>query len=105
MDIVDDGHCFACGDLNEHGLQLSFSVDLEKGTAETDYVVAKKFNGWQDTVHGGIISTMLDESMVYACGASGFFVVTGELTVRFRKPVPVEKEITLRARVTSKNPN
>ena len=103
MEIVDDGTCFACGKLNEHGLHLSFSIDENEKTAKTDFAVPQRFNGWENSVHGGIISTIMDESMVYACAGVGLFVVTGELTVRFKKPVPVEKTINIIAKVTSQN--
>jgi acyl-coenzyme A thioesterase PaaI-like protein len=44
--------------------------------------------GFHDTVHGGLTSTVLDEAMVWACGAAtGRFVYCAELTVRFVKLV------------------
>jgi len=52
-------------------------------------------------VHGGIISALLDEVCVYAGMTVSASVVTGELKTRFRKPVPVEQEVTVSARVTN----
>lgn len=50
-------------------------------------------------VHGGIISALLDEVSAYAGMTVATTVVTGELTTRFRKSVPVEQEITVFAQV------
>jgi acyl-coenzyme A thioesterase PaaI-like protein len=44
--------------------------------------------GYDNVIHGGLISTILDEVAVWAAyHAKGRYGVTVELTVRFRKPV------------------
>ena len=93
MNLEDDGHCFACGPENRVGLKLVFRVDRENRSARADVTLAKHFNGWKGITHGGIVSTLLDEAMIYAYGALGWLSVTGEITVRFRKPVPTEKQL------------
>jgi uncharacterized protein (TIGR00369 family) len=40
-------------------------------------------------VHGGLLSTLLDEVMAHACLSSAGAAVTMELTVRFLKPLEV----------------
>ena len=42
--------------------------------------------GFHDVVHGGIISTILDEAMAWATAHAGVWAVTGEMRVRFRQP-------------------
>lgn len=40
-------------------------------------------------VHGGIITTVLDEVMAWSLYRHGIWAVTGELTTRYRKPIRV----------------
>ena len=100
MDIIDDGTCFACGHENVHGLHLAFDLDAAKQTATTQFTISPAYSGWKNAAHGGIVSTLLDEVMVYACGSIGWLVATGRLAVRFRHPVPVNTPLDLRGEVT-----
>ena len=53
--------CFGCGANNPHGLKMKFSTDGERVYS---FMRAPDFmTGWDQTVHGGILSTMLDEVM------------------------------------------
>ncbi len=97
--VLDDDNCFACGTKNPIGLQLKFKLEPETGTAVTETVIADHFNGWKGAVHGGIITTLLDEIMVYACTSSGWFTVTGTIEVKFHKPVPTGKKIIVTGRI------
>ena len=99
MEIIDDGSCFACGKSNEIGLKLNFKLDREAKTAITETTVKNHFSGWINAVHGGIICTLLDEAMVYACAATGWFVATGTLSVKYRKPVPTDEPIIIEGEV------
>ena len=49
-----------------------------------------------------IVATLLDEAMVYACGATGLYVATATLDVRFRKPAPLETPLRVEGRVTGR---
>ncbi|MCW2548226.1 MAG: hypothetical protein JWN96_2686 [Mycobacterium sp.] len=44
--------------------------------------------------HGGLVAAMFDELLGFAQLSAGF---TGTLTVRYRKPTPLHKELTLKA--------
>lgn len=90
--IKRDEHCFCCGKKNEKGLKLDFHYP-EDGRAETSLVVPDYFTGWEDITHGGLISMLLDETMAHSCVSRGKQGVTGELTVRFKKPLPVGTKI------------
>ncbi len=70
------------------GLRLKFSIEPDSGRAEARTVIAEHFNGWFGAVHGGIITTLLDETMVYACTSIGWMTVTGTIEVKFHRPVP-----------------
>jgi len=79
-------HCFACGELNEHGLHLDLHVDHEGSWAETR--LDPRFQGWDSVAHGGIVCTILDEVMAWSAIGRGTWGVTARLDVRFRRPVP-----------------
>ena len=80
--LQDDNYCFVCGQENPLGLRLRFSLDNGKATA--DFVPQKVHQGYKDIVHGGIITTILDEAMVKAALMQGMHAVSAEITVRFR---------------------
>lgn len=100
MQVVDDGCCFVCGKDNPVGLKAVFSVDPERKRAETTVQIAEHFQGWQGITHGGIISALLDEICAQACMGSGMQVVTSELKLRYRVPVPTGSTITAIGEVT-----
>jgi acyl-coenzyme A thioesterase PaaI-like protein len=47
-------------------------------------------------VHGGIISTLLDEVMSWSLYRHGIWAVTGELTTRYRKPIRIGEPVLAR---------
>ena len=100
MQVVDDGHCFICGKDNPVGLQASFLIDPEKRRAETTVRIAEHFQGWQGITHGGIISALLDEICAQACMGTGLQVVTSEIKLRYRAPVPTGSTIRVIGEVT-----
>jgi len=77
--------CFVCGQRNQIGLQARFFWDGEK--AFCDITADELYAGYKNIFHGGIVATLLDEVMIKALLAEGIFVVTAEITVRFKKPV------------------
>jgi acyl-coenzyme A thioesterase PaaI-like protein len=69
------------------------------------YRAGEHLCGAPGIVHGGIVATLIDE---VSCAASvfvrGLRVVTGELSVRYVKPCPVEQDIEIRARIVEERP-
>jgi uncharacterized protein (TIGR00369 family) len=92
----DDRVCFVCGDKNPFGLKLRLRVDPARGESAADVIFAEHFQGWAGIVHGGLVATVLDEALIYAAGAKGLKCVTGEITVRFVKPVSTGVAYTLK---------
>ena len=78
-------HCFACGELNEHGLHLDLHTSPEG--AWTELALDPGFQGWEAVAHGGIVCTILDEVMAWAVIGRGTWGVTARLNVAFRRPV------------------
>jgi acyl-coenzyme A thioesterase PaaI-like protein len=83
------GNCFVCGENNPGGLRLQFEIDKEKQTLRTTFVANPVFQGFDGLVHGGIISTLLDEAMAKLCYELGFNTVTASLEIRFIHPAPI----------------
>ena len=77
--------CFACGELNEHGLQLQLHAD-EAG-CWTELTLDERFQGWESVAHGGIVATILDEVMAWSVIGRGTWGVTARLNLAFRKPI------------------
>jgi uncharacterized protein (TIGR00369 family) len=93
--------CFACGELNEHGLHLAIHTDPTQSWTET--TLEQRFQGWEAVAHGGIVCTLLDEVMAWAVIGRGTWGVTARLNVTFRRPIPVGRAIRAEGRVVEEN--
>ncbi len=91
--------CFVCGVENRFGLHMKF-YEPEPGVVETTYTVAEHFQGYPGVVHGGILASMMDEVMgrVFMGDNPPRFMVTAELKIRYRRPVPTNQPLTLRGK-------
>lgn len=102
LNLVDDHFCFACGKNNPDGLKLQFEYP-EPGRCRAEFTPTAKFQGWRGVLHGGIVSTLLDEAMAHALGGAerggGSGAVTAKLTVRFKRPVTIGAKVLLTGRV------
>lgn len=87
IEVRDDHHCFGCGRLNPYGLRLHF-FRTESGVL-APFTPEQRHEGYTGVVHGGIVTTVLDEVMAWALYAEGIWAVTGDIRVRFRRPVVV----------------
>ncbi|HBM15060.1 MAG TPA: hypothetical protein DD381_01720 [Lentisphaeria bacterium] len=56
--------CFACGTENSHGLHMHFYADDKYLWSEIE--LRDCYKGWDQVIHGGILSTILDEIMAWA---------------------------------------
>jgi acyl-coenzyme A thioesterase PaaI-like protein len=90
--------CFACGELNEHGLQLQLHATREGCWTELE--LDPRFQGWESVAHGGIVTTLLDEVMAWSVIGGDTWGVTARLNISFRKPVPVGVPIRAEGWVT-----
>lgn len=99
MELRDDRHCFVCGSENPAGLRLVFDIDAGARVISTVFVPVKAHQGYVGVVHGGLISTVLDEAMTKLAFSLGLNAVTGRLTVRFKKPLMVGERMTVTGRL------
>jgi len=95
----DDGNCFACGPSNPIGMHVHFDRAADAQGVLARLTLAPEYQGWRGIAHGGIVMALLDEAMAHAAGFAGHRGVTATVSVRFRKPVPLERPIEVRGRV------
>ncbi len=90
--------CFGCSPVNPHGLQMKFfSGDAALFSWLT---VPEHLCGWDSLAHGGVLATILDETMGWtAIHFLKKFALTNSLTVEFHKPVRIGEEIRVEGRV------
>ncbi|HWR28843.1 MAG TPA: PaaI family thioesterase [Negativicutes bacterium] len=90
--------CFACGHLNPCGLKLKFE---EQGdTYVTHFTGEAQHQGYDGVMHGGIVSTLLDEIMARHIYAKGVTAVTARLEVRYLKPTPIGVPLLIKGFIT-----
>ncbi len=96
--LPNSRNCFACGMENPIGLKLQFYADPQvEGGVVCNYTVSKVYEGYPGIVHGGVISTIMDEavSRVFMLQDHNRFMYTARLTTKFRKHVPVEQPLRI----------
>jgi acyl-coenzyme A thioesterase PaaI-like protein len=82
---VVNARCIVCGAENVNGLQLEFGSEV--GVASADWRPSTQWEGFRGVIHGGIVSTVLDEAMSQAIIAQGWEAFTAELRVRLRRRI------------------
>ena len=88
--------CFGCGGKNTQGMHLAFEPSGD-GALRTSLLVAEKYQGIPNLLHGGIISLVFDELMAAYCAHFDKRSLTASLSVKFVKPVRVGQTITFEA--------
>jgi uncharacterized protein (TIGR00369 family) len=90
--------CFGCGQANPIGLRLQF-LQAPDGSVVCPATIGDSFEGPPGYLHGGIIATLLDESMSKAVRAKGLTAMTRHMEIDYRRPVPSGAPIRMLARV------
>lgn len=98
--------CFVCGVENPFGLKIRF---FNEGYQQVvaHITLGDEYQSYPGIVHGGILATILDETMGRAILADGDaadiqkarFMFTARMDARYRAPVPLHEEFTVRGRV------
>jgi uncharacterized protein (TIGR00369 family) len=94
----ENHNCFGCSPVNPYGLQMRFYTD---GRIVTSTVaVPEHLCGWSNIVHGGVLTTILDEIMSWsAIYLLKRIALTRTLSVDFIKPVKVGQSLRAEGRV------
>ncbi len=90
-----NNRCFGCGAANPAGMKLSFDLDVDARRTRGSFVLGGNYAGGGGFAHGGIIAVVLDEAMGKLSKLTEESAVTAEMTVEYRKPVPVDKAIVV----------
>ncbi len=108
-------HCFGCGALNAHGLQIKSCWDADdlvcRFRPEPFHI------GHPGFVYGGTIASVVDCHSIWTAMATHcrdnslpidgrplpFAFVTGNLSVNYLKPAAIDQDLELRARVIEKS--
>ena len=96
-------NCVVCGKTLDNGLGLEFRA-IGEGIVEATFACQRFLEGYPHVLHGGVICTLLDGAMtncVFACGSAA---MTGDLHVRFRKPVAADGWAIVRAWIEASSP-
>lgn len=81
---------------------LDIDVRFEGDEVVADLILRRAFEGAPGRAHGGIVAAAFDDVTGFIIGRLGEPAFTGELTVRFVAPVPVDEELVVRARLESR---
>jgi len=93
--------CLVCGLANSFGLRTRF-YELDNGELLAVFTPRNEHQSYPNRLHGGISSTILDETIGRAIMIMNpdQFGVTVEISVRFKKPVPTDRELRVIGRIT-----
>jgi acyl-coenzyme A thioesterase PaaI-like protein len=94
-----DPACWGCGD-SPNGIRLPTPAHEGAESYRASFSFDERHQGGPGIVHGGLVGAALDE----ACGLLAtwyrFPTVTARIFVRYRRPVPINAELTIAARLT-----
>jgi acyl-coenzyme A thioesterase PaaI-like protein len=91
--------CYVCGRSNPFGLRVRFR--LVNDEVQTTFVADENRCSFRGVVHGGVLSSLLDETMGWAPAFhKKLFCYAAELRIRFLRPAPVMQRLTITGRMT-----
>ena len=87
--------------VNPWGVRGIPQISKDGAEAIIEYMPSAHFSNWADILHGGVISTLLDEAMCLV-GMASFKnpTFTASLEIRFRKPTPTHTKLIISANRT-----
>ena len=91
--------CFACGPDNPIGLQIDFAVEGDRCTAE--FTPNENHVGYENTVHGGIIFSCLDDVMANVLYRQKRKAHTAKCEIRYRQALQVGQTVLLKGWIES----
>jgi acyl-coenzyme A thioesterase PaaI-like protein len=94
VSIEDATMCFACGPDNPIGLKISFS--LNDGIVTAEFTANENHVGYENTVHGGIVYSALDDVMANVLYLQNIKAHTAKCEIRYRQALEVGKQVLLK---------
>jgi uncharacterized protein (TIGR00369 family) len=100
IELPHSKSCFVCGSRNPIGLRLRFRTDGR--IVQARFMPRPEHNGFINVIHGGLLATILDEVMVWACAVqTKHFSYCAEMTVRYLSPATPGEEIVAEAELVA----
>lgn len=118
QDVWPDATCYGCGPANPDGLRIKSHWSEDGSEIVCRFEPQPQYNaGFPNVMYGGLVASLIDCHSIWTAiawtyreegrehGSSpSISYVTGTLNVRFLKPTPLDRPVTLRARVTQLQP-
>jgi uncharacterized protein (TIGR00369 family) len=98
--LRDNQSCYVCGKKNPIGLAVEFETDRNARTIKATFVPADAHQGYEGIIHGGILSSLLDEAMAKLAFTAGLPALTAEITVKFKASAAPGQELLVTGRLT-----
>ena len=98
--LRDNQRCYVCGKKNPVGLSVDFEIDDGTRTIRAKFIPSADHQGYEGIIHGGILSSLLDEAMAKLAYSLGIPAVTAEITVKFKAPASPGDELLVAGRLT-----
>lgn len=90
--------CFACGQKNPIGLHLIFYQ--KENVVYTETFIKQEFAGWSNLTHGGILTTIADETMAWtAIHLTRRYMLTKDIQIQFLRPCTVNQKVLSEGRI------
>ena len=99
--LSEHGPCFVCGTENPHSMGVTWYARGD-GAVVSEIVFTRAQQGPPGHVHGGASAAVLDEAMGAAVWEAGFKALAVNLTVDYRRPLPLGQPVFVEARLVSR---
>jgi acyl-coenzyme A thioesterase PaaI-like protein len=118
QDAWPNATCYGCGPANPQGLRIKSYWSEDGSEVICTFEPKPEYNaGFPNVMYGGLVASLIDCHSIWAAIAATYRAegrehgslpaisyVTGTLNVRYLKPTPLDRPVTLRARVTDIGP-
>lgn len=98
--LPEHGWCYVCGKTNPKSMGVRWNL-MEDRSISTDLTLELPQQGPPGFAHGGASAALLDEAMGSAVWSAGHQVVSVNLQINYRKPLPLETPIQVNANIES----
>ncbi len=95
MELIDEGMCFVCGRRNPIGLKVDFDIDRDNFRITGRFTPRREHQGYGGIMHGGLVSTLLDEAMVKLLWETGTLAVSASLHIKLIRPARVGEPVII----------
>jgi len=97
----DQPMCVVCNLRHPNGLRIKYETTAG-GEVTANWLTSSGWAGFPGIIHGGIVSTVLDEAMSKAVASTGCRALTAELRVRFRGQVSPGEDLVIRGWIVAR---